>query len=624
MKRFLCMVCLLLPATGLAASPSPAQILARAKTASGGAAWNHIHTLRSEGSIHTSGLSGHVTEVEDLVTGRSVTHFELGPLEGAQGFDGKMGWNKAPGGEVSPADSPQGKQLTATAAYQTVQGWWFPKRWPGKIKLIGQRKAGHNTYWVLHVLPRGGLPFDMWINTQTHLIARTVMATGEGSVKETTYLSDYRTVDGVKMAFHVRISNGKKQYDTNVQLDKVEANVPVTAAEFAMPGQELKDVSFVGGGNKATIPFKLINNHIYIQVSINGHPLHFMFDTGGANILTPGAAKSAGIKSQGAMQGGGVGKKSVNTGFGKVKNLTLGGKVVVRNQIFGVLAMPGYSDVEGVPFNGLVGYEVLKRFVVQIDYAARTMTFMRAQAFNPADAGTAIPFTYLGRIPGVKGSIDGMSGEFEIDTGSRAALSMWAPFVKKHHMVSRYKTTPDTVVGWGVGGNASARVTRGGKLMIGPVSVNDPVMELSSSKEGAGADKFIAGNIGGEILKHFTVTFDYAKQLMYLKPNKTYGEPMTYDRSGMWINGAKEGFEVMAILAGGPAQQAGLKVGDIITAVNGKPAGDLTLYGLREMLRESASGTRVKLTIGNGAKAHDVSLVLRRLIPQKSGLKKAA
>jgi C-terminal processing protease CtpA/Prc len=92
----------------------------------------------------------------------------------------------------------------------------------------------------------------------------------------------------------------------------------------------------------------------------------------------------------------------------------------------------------------------------------------------------------------------------------------------------------------------------------------------------------------------------------------------------MWINGAKAGFEVMAIMTGGPAQQAGLKVGDIITAVNGKPAGDLTLYGLREMLSKSAPGTRVKLTVGKGAKAHDVSLVLRRLIPQKDGLKKAA
>jgi len=520
-------------------------------------------------------------------------------------------------------DSPRGKKLAVTSAYQTAQAWWFPKRWLGKIKLVGSRTSGHDRYWVLRILPRGGMPFDMWINAKTHLIARTVMALGVGAMKQTTYLSDYHTVDGVKTAFHERISNGQAQYDTVMQVKKVGVNVPVSAAEFAMPGQQLHDFSFVGSGSKVTIPFELINNHIYVQVAVDGHPLHFIFDSGGANILSPAAAHGAGVKSKGALQGGGVGKKSVNIGFGKVKKLTLGGKVVLDNQIFGVLAMPGFSDVEGVPFNGLVGYEVLKRFVVQINYAARTLTFMLPKAFNPANAGTPIPFTYLGRTPGVKGSIDGMSGEFQIDTGNRAALSMWAPFVKKHHMDSRYKTTPDTVVGWGVGGNTSARVTRGGKLMIGPISVSDPVMELSSSKKGVGADKFIAGNIGGEILKHFTVTFDYARQLMYLKPNKNHGAPMNYDRSGMWINGAKGGFEVMAVMAGGPAQHAGLKVGDVITAVNGKPATGMKLYRLRAKLRDDAPGSRLKLTVGSGPEARDVTLVLRRLIPQAGGPKKA-
>ena len=623
MKRALFVFCLFMPVVGLAAAPTPARILAWAKAASGGEAWNHIRTLRVEGSIQTSGLSGQVTELEDLVTGRSVSHFTLGPLEGAQGFDGKTGWNKSPGGEVSPMDSPQGKKLTATSAYQTAQAWWFPQRWPGKITLIGSRKSGHDSYWVLRILPRDGLPFEMWINAKTHLIARMVMATGVGSIRETTYLSDYRAVDGVKMAFHERISNGKKQYDTLVQLKKAEVNVPVSAAEFAMPGQKLHDFSFAGGGDRVTFPFELINNHIYIQVAVDGHPLHFMVDTGGANVLTPEAAKSAGIKSKGALQGGGVGKKSVNTAIGKVKKLTLGGKVVLDNQIFWVLPMPGFGDVEGVPFDGLVGYGVFKRFVVQIDYANHALTLMRPKAFDPDTAGTAIPFTLLGHIPGVKGSIDGMPGEFEIDTGSRAALTLWAPFVKKNRLDARYRTTPDTVVGWGVGGSASGRVTRGGKLMIGKVSVHDPVMELSSATQGAGTDKYIAGNIGGAILKHFTVTFDYARQLMYLKPNKDFGAPMDYDRSGMWINGTRGGFAVKAIMAGGPAQQAGLKLGDVITAVNGKPAAGLTLYGLREMLSRDAPGTRVMLTVGKGAKARNVPLVLRRLIPRADdGLKK--
>lgn len=623
MRILLFLTSLLIPGLAVAASPAVTQILAQSKIASGGDVWNRVYSLRMEGSIETGGLSGTATELDDLMTGRSVSRYEMGEIKGAQGFDGKLGWSVSPGGEVAPADSPAGKQASATAAYQTARAWWYPQRWPADIKAEGVHKENGTDYQVLDVTPRGGFAFELWINADTHLIARFVQATGVGSVKETTYFSDYQKVEGIEVPFHQRYSNGEKQYDTIVQLKKVEVNVPVTAADFAMPSQKLNDFSFVGGGNEATIPFQLINNHIYIQVGVNGHPLHFMLDTGGANILTPQAAKSAGVASQGALQGGGVGDKSVNTGIGKVDTLTLGGQVILHNQFFGVLPLPGFSDVEGTRFDGLVGYEVFKRFVVRIDYAGHQLTFMRPRDFKPASAGTPVPFDFLGHIPGVKGSIDGLSGEFEIDTGSRAALTLWAPFVKAHDLVARYKVSAERVIGWGVGGSTSGRVARGGILKIGSVLVHGPVLELSTATQGAGADKYIAGNIGGEILRHFTVTFDYATQHLYLKPNKHYDSPMNFDRSGMWVNASQDGFVVKSVMAGGPADQAGLKAGEIIMAVNGKPAATFSLSGFREMLSNGKPGNKIELTIGKGKDAHTLTLVLRRLGPRTDAQKKA-
>jgi C-terminal processing protease CtpA/Prc len=159
--------------------------------------------------------------------------------------------------------------------------------------------------------------------------------------------------------------------------------------------------------------------------------------------------------------------------------------------------------------------------------------------------------------------------------------------------------------------------------MIGNVPVHDPVVELSAVTKGAMTDKNIAGNIGGEILKRFTVTFDYANQHMYLKPNKNYGAPMNYDRSGMWINGWHGDFVVKYVMAGGFADRAGLKVGDAIIAVNGKPTTTLTLSGLRGMLRNGIPGSRVKLALGKGGRARTVTLMLRRLISRTEALKQA-
>ncbi|HET9818644.1 MAG TPA: PDZ domain-containing protein [Rhodanobacteraceae bacterium] len=614
---------LAIPALALAAkAPTTAtQLLAKAKAASGGAAWNRIHSLRSKGTIKGSGLAGTYTGLEDLSTGRSVAHIKLGPIALAQGFDGKQGWAKRPGGEVAPDNSPDAKQSDVNEAYRTARAWWFPQRWPGKLESLGTRSDDDKTFQVLRITPRGGRPFELWINAKTHLVERSVERSSD--LPQTTYFSDFRTVHGVKMPFRQRVSNGRKQYDRVLQINRVAVNVPVSAANFAMPKQVIHDTSIVGGGNRTTIPFKLVNDVILIPVSVNGHSLEFAVDTGGVAILTRRAAKRIGIEGKGALQGGGFGKKSVDVAIAKVKKLVLGGKVELRNQEFFIFPIANLSSVLATKFDGSVGYGLLKRFVVRVDYANHKLTFIRSDAFDPADAGTAVPFTSSGGgAPLVKASIDGIPGVFKIDTGSIAALTLYAPYVKSHDLYSRYSATPATIAHWGIGGSSRARFARGGLLKIGSVAVNDPVLALSTAKKGASANKRIAGNIGGKILKRFTVTFDYAHQKMYLKPNKNYGMPMNYDRSGMWIKGKGKNLVIKSVMAGGPAEKAGLETGDVITAVDGKPDVKIGLSGFREMLRSNAPGTRLKLTVAHGNASRNVTLTLRRLIPEKGGLKR--
>ncbi len=63
------------------------------------------------------------------------------------------------------------------------------------------------------------------------------------------------------------------------------------------------------------------------------------------------------------------------------------------------------------------------------------------------------------------------------------------------------------------------------------------------------------------------------------------------------LNGRHGDFVAKYVMAGGPADRAGLKVGDVITAVNGEPATTLTLSGLRGMLRNGTPESRVKLVL---------------------------
>ena len=276
--------------------------------------------------------------------------------------------------------------------------------------------------------------------------------------------------------------------------------------------------------------------------------------------------------------------------------------------------METFSAVEGVQVNGLVGYEVFKRFVTKVDYEHSMITFTTPASFKYSGSGTVVPFIFNEHIPQVDGAIDGMKGKFDIDTGSRSSIDLLGPFVEAHDLVKRYNATLEAVTGWGVGGAARSLVTRAKVLTLGTVEVPNPVTELTLQKKGAFSSAYVAGNVGAGVLKRFNVTFDYLHQQIIFEPNANFNKPDVFDRSGMWLNMAGDAFEVMDVVVAGPAAQAGLKVGDKILAIDGRPASQVSLPELRVRFKTDAPGTKVHLTVQSGAEKREADLVLRDLV----------
>jgi S1-C subfamily serine protease len=111
------------------------------------------------------------------------------------------------------------------------------------------------------------------------------------------------------------------------------------------------------------------------------------------------------------------------------------------------------------------------------------------------------------------------------------------------------------------------------------------------------------------------VTFDYGNQVMYLK---RLPEPVVdsdvFDLSGMWINAMNGGFQVMSLTSGGPAENAGIKVGDVITAVDGVPVESSKLSEFRAQMRDDPPETVIKLTITSSGESRVIPLTLRNQI----------
>jgi len=593
----------LLSTSALGATPD--EILAANRAATGGDAWNKAALVTTFDYVG-NGLTGKAYTVADLKTGAFEQHYAIGPQTGANGYDGTHVWNKDNAGIVTLQEAADAVPLAVNNAYRNANLWWKPDHGGAAITSDGQKTDNGGDYDVLTIAPKGGKPFDAWFDSRTHLLYRTDEM--QGQVMTKTFTTDYRDFGGTMQPLHTTVNQGDAKYDQHLTLTNVTFLKTSDPSTYAPPKSAVADFAIAGGAHSVTFPFQLINNHIHANVTINGKgPYLFIFDTGGVNLITPELAKELGIKTEGAAAARGAGDSTMEMAMGHVDEINVGG-AVIKNQLFISVPLDQLYASNGVHLPGMVGYETFRRFITRIDYGAKTVTLTDPKYFDPKDSGTPVHIGFNGNAAIVDGTYDGVPGKFQIDTGARSALTLNAPYVAANHFPAGKAV--DTIDGWGVGGPSRSHLTRGGALAIGGVAAAEhPIVGMSTDKGGSFADPSLSGNIGGGILKRFVVTFDYARNTMYLKPAAgPIADLDTYDRAGMWFNVEPEGYKIVAVTPGGPAEAAGLKAGDVITGIDGKPVAGLALPDVRLRFRNDAPGTGVRLHLAGG---NDVAVTLK-------------
>ena len=102
---------------------------------------------------------------------------------------------------------------------------------------------------------------------------------------------------------------------------------------------------------------------------------------------------------------------------------------------------------------------------------------------------------------------------------------------------------------------------------------------------------------------------------MILEPNRFMSDSEEYDMSGMLL--IDEGtdfrtFKVRRTIENSPATLAGLREGDIISAVDGKSTSNLMLEQVRQMFKQK--GRSYRLTVERDGQKIQTKIRLRRLI----------
>ncbi|MEQ1867548.1 MAG: PDZ domain-containing protein, partial [Micropepsaceae bacterium] len=100
---------------------------------------------------------------------------------------------------------------------------------------------------------------------------------------------------------------------------------------------------------------------------------------------------------------------------------------------------------------------------------------------------------------------------------------------------------------------------------------------------------------------------------IYFARHARSGEADRFDRSGLWINRDSVGYRIDGVVAGSPAAEAGLHVGDIVLEVDGAAAHSISLGDLRDRLRDGAPGSEVRFKVRSGVVERNTKVRLRDL-----------
>ncbi|HEY3043663.1 MAG TPA: aspartyl protease family protein [Vicinamibacterales bacterium] len=364
----------------------------------------------------------------------------------------------------------------------------------------------------------------------------------------------------------------------------------------------------------------LTNNLVVLPVSVNGsQPLPFILDTGASvTVIDRRQAESLGLAA--------AARADVSTGGGDVAASDIKGVTLQIGDLglpdLNVIAidMRGLSAGLGQPIAGILGYDIFHRYVVAIDYAAGLVTLHEAARYVAPGAGEIIPITIEEQTPFINASILGSlaapPAKLELDTGKTGALTLVREYVDKYSLLRPGQREVAITAGALLPGQVPATVARVQGVQLGRSTVNEVLTMIVPDRDAAGVSGATVGLLGGELLKRFTVVIDYSRNLVILTPSaRAVAEPLEFDMSGISL--AAQGsdyrdYVVRTVVPGSPGAEAGVKGGDHLTAIDGKPARDRTLEQIRELFRKD--GQLYALEFRRGDAAIHVDLRTRRLL----------
>lgn len=384
---------------------------------------------------------------------------------------------------------------------------------------------------------------------------------------------------------------------------------------------------------KVVIPFKLINNLVFIPIKVNGIELNFLLDSGVEEtiLFSMEDKKEVSFKNVQKIKLRGLGSEEEIEGLKSTNNILETHGIKSVNHMVYIILDQGFnlSSHIGIPVNGIIGYKFFKNNIVEINYQKKKIFIHEnnEKIRNRLDQRfKTLPITIERSKPYIVATaiVDDVSipAKLLIDIGN--SDSFW---VFENNKIKLPKKNFPDFLGKGFSGDIEGHRAKISKFSIADFEFKNPIVSFPDSSSIKNVKMVVdrIGSVGGEVLKRFTIILDYADRKMYLKKNNKFHEPFSYNKSGItvqhnglqWVQETvhfemvkvitgtdemnrdsknrdenfkykfqlKPVYEIVNVRKNSAAEKCGLQKGDVIITINGNKPYKYTLQQINNLLK---------------------------------------
>jgi len=357
-----------------------------------------------------------------------------------------------------------------------------------------------------------------------------------------------------------------------------------------------------------TIPGRFISNFFLIETTqADGRTYRFMVDTGSsANIVSAALADAIGRRRKQWTPRRVQGAHGTTTELEPVtlRELRLGGATftTVPALIYDFTELSAHL---GVTLDGVIGFPLFRDTLLTLDYPGARLVVA------PYPAGTAplprqtenastLTFNPERGTPVIPVQLGVESFNVLIDTGSDAALTL-NPAGLHPRFASGPREGPPVA---SIAGDRPQLVGRlSQNFYIGTHTVVQPIADLTDQ----------LSSLGGELLRHFALTFDQRRNLVTLvRPNDEDVRLPPRRSTGLSFSRSPAYWRVLSVLPDTPATQLPVQPGDLCVRINGELVAKWDFERYAALVRSAA---RITYTFLNGPTETDLEVPAFDLVP---------